>query len=492
MATVLILDDQESILKTLTHFLERQGFQTHCFHAMEPFEDQLRVLRPDCVMVDMNLPTTIPQDEPAGAILIRRIRRDFPALGMIAFSSDDTPRMRELARREGADLFLSKPIVSGELLDALRKLVKPQASTPAPLVSLDARLQPVPEPVISSKSNSFPEIITRSANMVPVLKLLEKVSPRDLSVLLWGESGTGKELFAQAIHRHSSRRTGQFVPLNCAALPANLVESELFGHEKGAFTGAIASHTGKILQASGGTLFLDEIGELPLEIQPKLLRALQEKTFIPVGGKSPIQSDFRLVCATNRDLVQEVKAGRFREDLFYRIAVFPIKLPPLRERKEDLEVLLRHFLKMESPTPLEPSPEAIQFLQHHGWPGNIRELRNFAQAIPLFCDGNVIDRNALEYYMKSQMEGSGFSFIRSRDAASTLGTEPVPASPSGARIIEYGRPVRQLEELEREEIEYALKYYQNNVSEAARALGMGRATLYKYIKKHGLIVGLEA
>ena len=303
--------------------------------------------------------------------------------------------------------------------------------------------------------------------MRAVLRLVEKVGPRDLSVLLCGESGTGKELVARAIHNLSARSRGEFVELNCAALPPSLVESELFGHEKGSFTGAVASRAGKIEQANGGTLLLDEVGELPLEIQPKLLRALQEKRVTRVGGNRLIECDFRLICATNRDLVQEVRAGRFREDLFYRVAVFPIKLPPLRERREDLDLLIRHFLRLEGVANPDISKRAHELMCSYDWPGNVRELRNFSQAALLLSEGGQIDEACVNSYFGSRL-----------DLGSLNQSDP---GDSG-----FPRAVRPLAEVEREEIMNALAVFHGNVGEASRALGIGRATLYNYLQKHGL------
>lgn len=475
-ASVVILDDETSVVTMLQQFLSKRGYTVYPSRNRAEFEQQFLVSIPDAVIIDLNLKTE------SGLSLLPVLRNKYPDLGIIIMTGDDSPESKRKALGMGADVYLNKPVSPQELIENIDAFAQPlkQPQHPAPP---RVEVRSLPSATENMEARKFPEIITKAKSMEAVLKLIEKVSPRDLSVLVWGESGTGKELFAQAIHNHSTRRGGNFVALNCAALPPNLVESELFGHEKGSFTGAIAAHRGKIQQASGGTLFLDEIGELPLEIQPKLLRALQERNFVPVGGKAPIESDFRLVCATNRDLVQEVKLGRFREDLFYRIAVFPVKLPPLRDRMEDLELLLGHFLRLEGIDNPVISKEALEKLRQHRWPGNVRELKNFSQAIPLFCENNSIDETALKLYFSSRMEGTGFS-----NTAST--SQPEEKAP--IQTIQANRPVRKLEDLEREEIQYALNYFQGNVAEAARALGMGRATLYKYLKRTGLLVpGME-
>ncbi|MFH0794794.1 MAG: sigma 54-interacting transcriptional regulator, partial [bacterium] len=273
------------------------------------------------------------------------------------------------------------------------------------------------------------------------------------------------------------------------ALPASLVESELFGHEKGSFTGAVSSHAGKIEQAAGGTLFLDEIGDLPLEIQPKLLRALQDKRITRVGGKTSLECDFRLLSATNRDLVKDVKVGRFREDLFYRIAVFPINLPSLRERVEDLDLLLAHFLKQEGLKSPRITSAARQLLRSYPWPGNVRELKNFAQAVTLLIEEDSIDEKSVRSYFDTRLDivAPRVEEGASRNWSASHALDPVPNG-----TPRKSRPVRSLAEIEREEILHALNYYQGRIGDAAQALGMGRATLYKYVKKHAIDVrGLD-
>lgn len=483
-ASVVVLDDEKTVVAMLQQFLMKRGYVVLASKNREEFEQHFLSNIPDAVLIDLHL------EKESGLDFLPELRERFPDLGIIMMTSDTNPDIREKVLGSGADFFLQKPISPKELVETIDSFALSMSKKSPPPVA--QKLQPeapaTPKPQSGQELTTFqkfPEIITRAKTMEAVLKLIDKVSLRDLSVLLWGESGTGKELFAQAIHNHSTRKAGSFVALNCAALPANLVESELFGHEKGSFTGATSSYKGKILQASGGTLFLDEIGELPLEIQPKLLRALQERTFVPVGGKAPIESDFRLVCATNRDLVQEVKQGRFREDLFYRIAVFPVKLPTLRNRMEDLELLLNHFLRLEGMKNPVITDGALAHLRNHLWPGNVRELKNFSQAIPLFCDSNSIDEVALSQYFNSRMEGDGFGLAET-PTLSAPGSSFISSPAFSPAEGSSDRPVRKIEDLEREEIQHALNYYKGNVAEAARALGMGRATLYKYLKRTGL------
>ncbi len=452
---VLLLDDQPLVVEMLKFVLKREGCRIIEATSIAEAEAALSTVTPDVSIVDVYL------GDENGLDFAQKLRDRVPDSGIIVISAEDTEALARKALDSGADNFLSKPIVPDALILAVSRL-RDSIRERRRADDLELELKH------SLRQSIFPEIVTNSDAMLAVLRLVEKVGPRDLSVLVCGESGTGKELVARAIHQQSKRAKGPFVELNCAALPPNLVESELFGHEKGAFTGAIASRPGKIRHANGGTFFLDEIGELPLEIQPKLLRALQEKTIVPVGGKEAVSCDFRLISATNRDLVEEVKAGRFREDLFYRIAVFPIKLPALRERLQDLQLLLDFFLRQEGLNQPRILEDALRMLVDYHWPGNVRELKNFAQAITLYADGSVISRHHVEEYFGTRLGG---------------GTVPLQYGTATAGGV---RGVRKLDELEREEILYALQHFSGNVAEAARALGMGRATLYKYIKRHDI------
>ena len=457
---IQILDDDFITIAMLTRVLTGQQWEVFSAKSIGEATGQLSNFFPDIAIVDVHL-----QNED-GLTFVQSLRRNYPDIGIVVISAEDTDSLAQKAIASGADNFLSKPISPAALTLTVNKLAELRDER-ARANSLEHELER------SVRDAVFPEILTNSDQMKAVLRLVEKVSPRDLSVLIFGESGTGKELVARAIHQNSTRRRGAFVELNCAALPPNLVESELFGHEKGAFTGAIASRAGKIELAHGGTLFLDEIGELPLDIQPKLLRALQERRITRVGGKKDIECDFRLVTATHRDLLNEVRANNFREDLFYRVAVFPIKLPPLRDRVVDIHLLLEQFLRQEGVRNPRVSDEARAILQTYRWPGNIRELKNFAQAVPLLSDREEIDEAAVRIYFGSRL-------------GDTNGHRPTLGAFGSGFAAGENRSVRKLEDVEREEILHALRFFKGNVPEAAMALGMGRATLYKYIKKSGL------
>ena len=440
---VLVLDDEPVTLTALSTILSQQGITPLTANSLREASAILTSTVPDVAIVDVYLGS---ED---GLRLVEEIKRRLPDVGVVVISAEDTQTLAEKAMRCGADTFLSKPIAPAALLLHVRKLAELRRERQR-TIDLERELKR------SIERNLFPSIITQGDAMKSVLRLVEKVAPRELSVLLFGESGTGKELIARAIHELSHRKKGSFVELNCAALPVTLVESELFGHEKGAFTGAIASRAGKMEQAHGGTLFLDEIGELPLEVQPKLLRALQEKRITRVGGKGTIDCDFRIVCATNRDLVREVREGRFREDLFYRIAVFPLRLPPLRERMEDVDALLAHFLRDEGLRNPRITPGARDILLRYTWPGNIRELKNFAQAVTLLSDSALIDEGVVENYL-----GSRFQHAETMRGLGGGSAATMPEGPDS---------VRRLEDIERDEIMKALRVFKGYVPEAARAL----------------------
>lgn len=466
---ILLLEDEPATQTLFRRFLEQDGCRVQVAANLQEGGAALAMRVPDVAIVDVHL------GGEDGLTFVSQLRQRMADVGIIVVSAEDTLTLAEKAITTGADNYLSKPLVPSALLLAVRKLGELRRSRQRAEL-LERQLQE------SLHKTVFSGIVTHSDAMRAVLRLIEKVGPRELAVLIHGESGTGKELVARAIHQRSVRGKGPFVELNCAALPPNLVESELFGHEKGAFTGALAAYAGKIEQSDGGTLFLDEIGELPLEIQPKLLRALQEKRITRVGGKGSIQVDFRLISATNRDLVEEVRASRFREDLFYRIAVFPIKLPPLRDRPEDLTLLLSHFLKEEGMRKPVLAPDALDLLASHHWPGNVRELRNFAQAVTLLAEDSIITEDVVRRYF-----GTRLAPLTLRPSSAPMAgfgggsTSRAPVVPSGD-----AGSVRPLADLEREAILHALKVFSGNVPEAARALGMGRATLYKYLKRHNI------
>ncbi len=340
--------------------------------------------------------------------------------------------------------------------------------------------------------------------MKDVYRQIDLVSASDITVLIYGESGSGKELVARAIHEASERRKGPFVALNCAAVPESLQESELFGHEKGAFTGALERRAGRFEQANRGTLFLDEVAELSPSLQAKLLRVLEDQSFHRVGGSAEVKSDFRLLAATNRRLADEIKAGRFREDLFYRIAVFELPLPPLRERGEDILLLARAFVDEFTQgrhAPGELSPLVETALAGHSWPGNVRELRNVIQRAVVVSGGGVI----LPHHLAGTVQAAAKKLAASDalDAGSHQpglfpATRPAPPSAAGPEPVadssappmnpqpEPTLPTLSLEDLERRAIAEAMQKTRGNLTQVVRLLGIGRTTLYRKLKKYKL------
>jgi DNA-binding NtrC family response regulator len=394
--------------------------------------------------------------------------------------------------RAGATDFVVKPASAERLQVSLRNALTTKA-----LAGELQRLRRKQDGTLT-----IADVVTRSPAMQPVLKAAEKAAASAIPVLIEGESGVGKELIARAIHGSGTRRAKPFVAVNCGAMPENLVESILFGHEKGAFTGATERHTGKFVEADGGTLFLDEVGELPGPAQVKLLRALQEGEVEPVGGRKSIKVDVRIISATNRDLIADVKVGRFREDLFYRLHVFPISVPPLRARRDDVPELARHFLTRiaaeEGKRVHAISPEALTLLAAYRWPGNVRQLENTIFRAVVLAEGEEIGVDE-------------FPQIAAQVSSDTLAAQPL-IEPSPAMVASWPEPdnlasrtvsslmtaahsmpltdphgdVRPLDDIERDAIRFAISHYRGQMSEVARRLRIGRSTLYRKLEGLGL------
>ncbi|MFD1985934.1 sigma-54-dependent transcriptional regulator [Mesorhizobium newzealandense] len=360
---------------------------------------------------------------------------------------------------------------------------------------------------------TFKDMITHSPAMDKVIRLGQKAAASNIPILIEGESGVGKELVARAIQGSGDRRSKPFVTVNCGAIPDNLVESILFGHEKGSFTGATDKHTGKFVEAHSGTLFLDEIGDLPLDVQVKLLRAVQDGEVDPVGGRSTVRVDIRLISATHRNLLQQVKDGKFREDLFYRLNVYPIFVPPLRDRRDDIPYLVTHF--MDKVAPADPrrrlqgiSAAALAVLQAYDWPGNIRQLENAVFRASVLCEGDVLTTEDFPQ-IRAQVEGTvnldvdGASRLEpfpldvqpgdeeALPGEGVLATEPDPPARlqprfGTLRALDERGNVRALADVELEMIKLAIDHYNGQMSEVARRLGIGRSTLYRKLKEYGI------
>ena len=337
----------------------------------------------------------------------------------------------------------------------------------------------------------FGNIIGDSAALREVLGKVEQVAPTASTVLLRGETGTGKEMVAHAIHINSPREHKPFVRVNCAALAPGILESELFGHEKGSFTGAMQRRPGRFELADGGTLFLDEVGDLPMEVQIKLLRALQEREFERVGGHETIKVDVRLVSATNRNLEKMIEDGEFREDLYYRLNVFPINLPPLRDRLDDIPVLAQHFVskfaRSMGTRPAGVATDAIQKLREYAWPGNVRELENIIERAMILARGGELQSSHLDFGRRAQQQSGGFPTVTSDAGSGPASFPPTAAAGGGGGGGEDGRSLAErLLDSERKEIMAAVEKSKGNIASASRMLGINRSTLYYRLRKHGL------
>jgi DNA-binding NtrC family response regulator len=420
------------------------------------------------VLLDLHMPDL------DGLGVLKQLGESGVTLPVLVLTSDGSVSRAVEAMRAGAADFLVKPVAPERLDVSLRNVLALKALS-REVTRLSRR---------DGNRLSFEDLVAVSPATRNVIALARRVARSDLSVLIEGESGTGKEVFSRAIHGSSERAGAAFVAVNCGALPAALIESILFGHEKGAFTGATERRRGRFQEASGGTLFLDEIGELPLDAQVKLLRALQSGEIDPVGGSGPVKVNCRLICATNRDLKAMVAAGEFREDLYYRISVFPLLLPPLRDRREDLPGLANMFLAQfaaEAGSMIEWfSSEALAQISRAPWPGNVRQLQNTIQRAVILSDGAQIrpgDLHGLE------PEGP-------KPGPATGGDHAVPAGMGKAdRFLAENGHIRRLLDIEAEAIALALTLYRGRMSETARRLGIGRSTLYRKIDELRLEIG---
>ena len=482
-ASILIADDDAVQRRLVDNILQKCGYETIVVDSGDAAIAALMTAAApaiDAVVLDLVMPGL---DGMGVLIKIREAGLNIPVIVQTAHGGIDNVVS---AMRAGAQDFVVKPAGIERLQVSLRNALNASA--------LKGELQRIRH---SREGRlTFADIITRSENMTGVVHIAQKAAASTIPVLIEGESGVGKELFARAIHGSSERKSKPFVAVNCGAIPDNLVESILFGHEKGAFTGATDRHTGKFVEASGGTLFLDEISELPLAAQVKLLRALQEGAVEAVGGRKPVKVDVRIISATNRKLLDRVKSGHFREDLFYRLHVLPLTIPPLRMRREDIPHLLRHFLARfcaEENRPITGiSGEAMAHLSQLEWPGNIRQLENAVYRAVVMSDH---DQLGLEDF--PQVAGQSAATPTNSEHSEPLIVAPafhstVPAMISGSDIPIVPQPsagtlvmltnageIRALEELESEIIRFAISHYRGQMSEVARRLKIGRSTLYR-------------
>lgn len=474
MKRILIVDDDASLVEALTGLLGQAGYDVRSAEAAEAALDLVRREPIELALVDVRLGGT-----QSGLDLLPQLKLLRPEMSVIIITALGTVERAVEAMQRGADNFIEKPIDPPTFLAVVAKGLEAQALRRKAL-----QLERLSAP-------SRPLIYDTGSAMGHVVRQAEAVAVRDTTVLLCGETGTGKGLLARFIHDASARKRAPFVELNCAGLPRELTESELFGHERGAFTGAVERKIGLFEAAEGGTLFLDEIGEMDLAVQAKLLNALEQKRFRRLGGLAEIEVDVRVIAATNRDLEQDVAAGRFRKDLFYRLSVFTITLPPLRERREDILPLALHFLS-ECQTAQAPvrglSREVEEILLGYDWPGNVRELRNVIERAAILCPPG----SALLPVHLPPLGRSRVSPVASRTSDGDVTTtgrtisEASPSTPSHPPIGSSSSFSQAVEEAERHYLELALRAHRWNVSAAARALGLSRDTLYRRIKKYNL------
>lgn len=446
--SVMIVDDDRNLCKVLTGVMEDEGLDAFAVYDVDSAVLAIEEQGPDIVISDLKMPGK------SGMDLLEFIKQRSPETPVIMITAHGTIEASVTAMKNGAYDFITKPLDDVELLNVVKKALS-ESQKNEELIS--AYFDP-------SGKSSF-EVIGASPAMQAIFRDIRKIAPTDSTVLISGETGVGKELIAKTVHLSSPRRDLPFIKVNCAAIPEGLLESELFGYEKGAFTGAATSKPGRFEIADRGTLFLDEIGETPLHLQAKLLGVLQDRAFERVGGVKTINVDIRVIAATNRELQAEVKAGRFREDLFYRLNVVPIRVLPLRERKDDLLPLVNYFLGNFSDKyhkkPVRVSPEVISAFGRHSWPGNIRELENVLERMIVLSDETVL---ALEH-VPAEIRGD---------------EPPLKAEGLKGKIDDLSRSA------EKQIIMDALEKTKHNRSHAARLLGISRRTLQKKIKEYGI------
>lgn len=500
-AHILVIDDDPVQRRLLKNMIERHG---HVAHMAENGRAGLEVLDRkggliNVILLDLMMP------EMNGAVFLGALAERESTIPVIVQTGQGGLETVVIAMRAGAFDFVVKPVSPERLGVAVENALKLEQRDPHGRPSRRHR----------SDAVQFNDIVSASPEMLRVIDLARRAAQSNIPVVIEGESGVGKEMVARAIQAGSDRAHKPFVTVNCGAIPHNLVESILFGHEKGAFTGAIERHIGKFAEADGGTIFLDEIGDLPLEVQVKLLRAVQQGEIETVGARSPQKVNVRLISATNKDLITEVKEGRFREDLYYRLNVFPITIPALRKRKEDIPVLVRSFVErfageQKLAAPLALSPAAMALLTAFDWPGNIRQLENAIFRAVVLAQGPELQaadfpQIATQVPGYTLTEAGTVSWEAAAAPVSGKASEvempsvypdfrPRQASESPSQAagenkissVDRGGQVRKLADVEEELIRFALKFYRGQMSQVARKLGIGRSTLYRKLKDYGI------
>jgi DNA-binding NtrC family response regulator len=479
--TVLVVDDDPTQRRLAQAVLEREGYAVvHAESGGEAIDRLTKGGGADVVLLDMVMPGM------SGMEALAEIRTAGVQTPVIVLTASGGVDAVVKAMQAGAQDFFVKPVSAERLLVGVSNALQ--------MTRLTAEVGRLKKHV--SGRTSFDDLVGDSPPMRTVKSLGARAAKSSIPVLITGESGVGKEVIARALHGASERAGKPFVAVNCGALPSNLIESILFGHEKGAFTGAHDKHLGKFQEANGGTLFLDEIGELPLDMQVKLLRALQEGEVDPVGAKRSVKVDVRIVSATNRDPAQQVKEGAFREDLFYRLNVFPIEAPALRERREDIPALVDHFVARfnveEGRRIAGCTSETLALLGGFDWPGNVRQLENAVYRAIVLADAPFLQPHdfpaisGLAAPLASPAGGGPDGFEGAVNTVSAAGADLPPPPDTPIRILDERGHLRTLEEIERDLIQHAIEVYAGHMSEIARRLGIGRSTLYRKVREQGL------
>ncbi|HAF42342.1 MAG TPA: sigma-54-dependent Fis family transcriptional regulator [Sphingobium sp.] len=470
---LMLIDDEPAQRRLVSALASRAGWRTifaqdgETAIAMLGTQDGMRL---DAIILDQ----WSPDFDPSG--LIREIRARRPALPILVLTAHNHVSSAVDAMRAGATDYLSKPIAPERLLAALNATVAEGGAT--------GELRPLTEKI--SAPLSFEDVVGAAPQFRAALAIAAKAARARVPVLIEGESGVGKDVIARAIHAASPRHKQAMVTVNCGAIPTNLVESELFGHERGAFTGAFDRHVGKFVAADMGTIFLDEVSEMSLDAQVKLLRVLQDGEVQPIGARRPVHVDVRVIAATNRRLAEEIEAGRFREDLYYRLNVVQLTVPPLRERMGDIPALCRHLLARIATQPglrsLGLTDDALSLLMQHPWPGNVRQLQNALFRAAVLCEGDAL--TPLDFPQIAVQIRAGE--VADRIAARPRAITPPHRDGAGITLFEGDGHVRQLAEIEADVIRLAIGHYRGRMTEVARRLGIGRSTLYRKLAELGI------
>lgn len=456
--TIVIIDDERTIQATLTSVLQRHGYEVHIGPTASQGKKKVDEIRPDLVLLDLGLP------DADGIDVLRDLKTAHPDVPVMILTAHDSLANAIESIKLGAYHFLAKPYAVEELLSLCGRALEQRALTHE-AATLRVEKEQLQEKLRKAEEQLAPVSISRRIREVE--QLISRVAPSEANVLLTGESGVGKEVFAQEVHRHSNRRSRSMVKLNCGAFPANMIEAELFGYAKGAFTGAVQAFPGMIAEADGGTLFLDEITEMPIELQTRFLRVLQEREYRPLGTTKSVPANFRLVAACNRIPAHAVRDGKLRQDLYFRLKTFEIEIPPLRDRREDIpklaDTFLRRFAAQLGREVPQLSSECLEVLRVYPWPGNVRELQNAIEHSLVLCDGPVLTVQCLPREIRMPELAAA--------AAAAAGSPNAPQT---------------LEEVEKQALMDALRRANGNKKRAAEILGIHRPTLYAKLRRFGL------